>query len=379
MSAANRNHVAGARADQRSCQTRSDVRFRAPLPADLAPGDDEPAPFLCNHRDRDCRFGERRHFGIFEGPCDDLPRDPLSGVSSRQRLEHQDHWSPRRSEKRAVGRCDRRGRSVDLSPPRLRPWRRPVDAVRHPDHDRHPTTALRRHHLRLRERERPRSLPLRRKHRDRGRQEHDRRSPHVDARSEDLHLVQALRCVLPVRRQIDRRISRDLAPSVEPPAASRMDVGGRGGAPDTSGLVTYTEVRSGHIDHAIRFTAPETDDRYIWPARHEASDVNNPDLPPMGARFRLKASFDLPPSLCSRMCQTIVTAMKEYGLILADNGSSWYFQGASDPRWTYAFVDQLKQIPASAFVAVDESSLMCSPDSGRARQAGLPNGGCKTR
>ncbi len=151
------------------------------------------------------------------------------------------------------------------------------------------------------------------------------------------------------------------------------------GLPILPGLVTYAEVRSGHIDHAIRFTAPETDDRYIWPARHEASDVNNPDLPPMGARFRLKASFDLPPSLCSRMCQTIVTAMKEYGLILADNGSSWYFQGASDPRWTYAFVDQLKQIPASAFVAVDESSLMCSPDSGRARQAGLPNGGCKTR
>ncbi|MGB9113140.1 MAG: hypothetical protein WCF24_10490 [Acidimicrobiales bacterium] len=148
------------------------------------------------------------------------------------------------------------------------------------------------------------------------------------------------------------------------------------GLPILPGLVTYAEVRSGHIDHAIRFTAPATDDRYIWPARHEASEVDNSDLPPMGARFRLRASFDLPPSLCSRMCQTVVTAMKQYGLILADNGSSWYFQGASDPRWTYAFVDQLKQIPASAFVAVDESSLMCSPDSGQARQAGLPNGGC---
>lgn len=148
------------------------------------------------------------------------------------------------------------------------------------------------------------------------------------------------------------------------------------GLPILPGLVTYAEVKSGHIDHAIRFTAPETDDRYIWPARHEASNLNDPDLPPMGARFRLDASFHLPASLCSRMCQTVVRAMKQYGLILADNGSSWYFQGASDPRWSYAFVDQLKQIPASAFVAVNESSLMCSPNSGQARQKGLPNGGC---
>jgi hypothetical protein len=148
------------------------------------------------------------------------------------------------------------------------------------------------------------------------------------------------------------------------------------GLPILPGLVTYAEVRSGHIDHAIRFTAPMTDDRFIWPARHEASSLNNPNLPPMGARFRLNASFNLPLSLCSRMCQTVVTAMKQYGLILADNGSSWYFQGASDPRWTHAFVDQLKQVPASAFMAVNESSLMCSPNSGQVRRPHLPNGGC---
>lgn len=148
------------------------------------------------------------------------------------------------------------------------------------------------------------------------------------------------------------------------------------GLPILPGLVTYAEVKSGHIDHAIRFTAPVTDDRFIWPARHEASNENNLNLPPMGARFRLDASFNLPLSECSRMCQVVVKAMKKYGLILADNGSSWYFQGASDPRWTYSFVDQLKRIPASAFVAVDESSLMCSPNSGQARQRGIPNGGC---
>ena len=148
------------------------------------------------------------------------------------------------------------------------------------------------------------------------------------------------------------------------------------GLPILPGLVNYDEVISGHIDHAIRFTAPITDDQYIWPARHEASNQSNPNLPPMGARFRLKMSFHLPLSLCARACQTVVTALKNYGLILADNGSSWYFQGTADPRWTYSFVDQLKQIPASSFVAVDESSLMCSPNSGQAREASLPNSGC---
>ncbi len=148
------------------------------------------------------------------------------------------------------------------------------------------------------------------------------------------------------------------------------------GLPILPGLVNYDEVMSGHLDHAIRFTAPVTDDTFIWPARHEASSENNPNLPPMGARFRLKGSFHLPLSRCARPCQTVLTAMKNYGLILADNGSSWYFQGTADPRWTYSFVDQLKQIPASAFVAVNESSLMCAPNSGQARQPGLPNGGC---
>jgi len=150
------------------------------------------------------------------------------------------------------------------------------------------------------------------------------------------------------------------------------------GLPILPGLVTYAEVMSGHIDHAVRFTAPVTDDQFIWPARHEASDRNSVDLPPMGARFRLRASFHLPISECASPCQTVITAMQQYGLILADNGSSWYFQGASDPRWTYTFVDQLKQIPASAFVAVDESGLMCSANSGQARQPGLANGGCPT-
>jgi hypothetical protein len=142
------------------------------------------------------------------------------------------------------------------------------------------------------------------------------------------------------------------------------------GLPILPGLVNYNEVESGHIDHAIRFTADTTDTSYIWPARHEAGSVINPDYPPMGARFRLSASFHLPASQCARPCQVVIQAMKTYGLILADNGSDWYFQGTTDPRWTYTMVDQLKQIPASAFQAVDESCLIVSRGSGQARQPG---------
>lgn len=151
------------------------------------------------------------------------------------------------------------------------------------------------------------------------------------------------------------------------------------GLPILPGLVNYDEVFVEHrIDHAIRFTASLTDTAYLWPARHEAGAADDPDYPPMGARFRLKSSFHLPASECSRACQVVVTAMKQYGLILADNGSNWFFQGTADPRWTYSFVDQLKQIPASAFQAVDESSLICSSGSGQARQPGEANGGCSS-
>jgi len=141
------------------------------------------------------------------------------------------------------------------------------------------------------------------------------------------------------------------------------------GLPILPGLVNYDEVMSGHIDHAIRMTAQLTDAKYIWPARHEAGAATNPNYPPMGARFRLSASFRLPPSKCARPCQVVIQAMKTYGLILADNGSNWFFQGTTDRRWTYTMVDQLKQIPASAFQAVNESCLMLNPNSGQALQA----------
>ena len=143
------------------------------------------------------------------------------------------------------------------------------------------------------------------------------------------------------------------------------------GLPILPGLVNYDEVASGSMDHAIRFTAQCTEESYVWPARHEAGQAND-QCPPMGARFRLNADFTLPGSQCSAFCQTVLTTMKTYGLILADNGSNWYFQGTADTRWTYAEVDQLKAIPASQFVAVDESCLIVSPNSGQALQPGTP-------
>ncbi|HEX3615753.1 MAG TPA: hypothetical protein VHU61_04395 [Solirubrobacteraceae bacterium] len=142
------------------------------------------------------------------------------------------------------------------------------------------------------------------------------------------------------------------------------------GLPILPGLVNYDEVRSGHIDHAIRFTAETTSTHFVWPARHEAGSSGNTAYPPMGARFRLRASFHLPAAQCARACQVVIEAMKTYGLILADNGSNWYFQGATDRRWSYTMVDQLKAIPAREFQAVDESCLMISANSGQARQPG---------
>jgi hypothetical protein len=136
------------------------------------------------------------------------------------------------------------------------------------------------------------------------------------------------------------------------------------GLPIMPGLLRYDEVQSGQITHAIRMTAQTTDTSFLWPARHEAGARSDPNLPPMGARFRLKAGFNI--SGYSAPAQVVLRAMQHYGLILADNGSNWYFGGTADNAWPISLVDELKAIPASAFQAVDESSLMISPDSGQA-------------
>jgi hypothetical protein len=135
------------------------------------------------------------------------------------------------------------------------------------------------------------------------------------------------------------------------------------GLPILPGLVRWDEVKAGSITHAIRFTVSCTTDAYVWPARHEAG-VNDPACPPMGARFRLKATFAL--DGFSPRARTILRAMQRYGLMLADNGSNWYFQGTRDAHWGNHLLDQLKTVPASAFEAVDVSACMVDPDSGRA-------------
>lgn len=138
------------------------------------------------------------------------------------------------------------------------------------------------------------------------------------------------------------------------------------GLPILPGLLRQDEVAAGFVGHAIRMTVQTTDKSFIWPARHEAGSVNDPDYPPMGARFRLKASVDI--SRFSRDTQVVLTAMKHYGLIVADNGSNWFFQGAAQPGWDNTMLDELKSIPVSDFEAVDTSSLMINPNSGAARQ-----------
>ena len=144
------------------------------------------------------------------------------------------------------------------------------------------------------------------------------------------------------------------------------------GLPILPGLLNYSQVRAGKpITHAIRFTAQRTQRAFLWPARHQAGSGSNPARPPMGARFRLKASFNVAGFCASSApycadAKAVLTEMQHYGLILADNGSNWFFQGSAFPQWPAALVSLLKQIPARAFQAVDESCLMVSPNSGRA-------------
>jgi hypothetical protein len=123
------------------------------------------------------------------------------------------------------------------------------------------------------------------------------------------------------------------------------------GLPIFPGLVRYDEVSSGQIDHALRFTVSQTQRAFIHPATHFASSSTDPTLPPMGLRLRLKASFDL--SGYHGEALVVLTALKRYGMIVADNGSNWYISGAADPRWNDDDLDQLKTVPGSAFEVVD--------------------------
>ncbi|MCU0600381.1 MAG: fibronectin type III domain-containing protein, partial [Desulfobacterales bacterium] len=142
------------------------------------------------------------------------------------------------------------------------------------------------------------------------------------------------------------------------------------GLPIFPGLVRYDEVASGEIKHAIRFTAPKTRRAYVWPARHYASSLTDLKYPPMGQRFRLKESFDI--SGFAPQVQVILTALKKYGMILSDNGSSWFISGAPDERWNNDILRQLKQVAGSNFEAVNVSSLMVDANSGQVNISSIP-------
>jgi hypothetical protein len=127
------------------------------------------------------------------------------------------------------------------------------------------------------------------------------------------------------------------------------------GLPILPGLARYDEVQAGAILHALRFTAPRTRTGYIYPARHQAGESSSSALPPMGLRVRLRASVDI--SRFPRQARVILTALKRYGMILADNGSPWYVTGAPHASWDDDALHTLGDIQGSDFEVVDTSDL----------------------
>jgi hypothetical protein len=128
------------------------------------------------------------------------------------------------------------------------------------------------------------------------------------------------------------------------------------GLPIFPGLVRYDEVEAGEIEHALRFTVNSTRRAYTYPARHWASSSNDPSLPPMGMRVRLKADVDI--STYPEAAQVVLRALKTYGMILADNGGNWFVSGAPDPRWDDDAMNSLKQLTGRDFEVVAMGELV---------------------
>ncbi len=142
------------------------------------------------------------------------------------------------------------------------------------------------------------------------------------------------------------------------------------GLPIFPGLARYDEVASGAIKHALRFTIPRSQRAHLWPARHDASSSTDPARPPMGLRLRLKGSVNIaayPPQ-----SRVVLQALRDYGMIVADNGSAMYVSGAPDERWDNDDLHSLGGINTAMFEAVDSSGVMVNPDSAQTRPAGSP-------
>jgi hypothetical protein len=127
------------------------------------------------------------------------------------------------------------------------------------------------------------------------------------------------------------------------------------GLPIFPGLARWDEVSRGVIDHALRFTAPQTRRAYVYPARHYASSSNDPSLPPMGLRVRLKASVKV--ASFPRQARVVLRALQRYGMILADNGSPWYVSGAPNRHWSNDDLHSLGRLTGADFEVVETSSL----------------------
>jgi hypothetical protein len=127
------------------------------------------------------------------------------------------------------------------------------------------------------------------------------------------------------------------------------------GLPIFPGLARWDEVARGVIDHALRLTAPRTRRAYVYPARHYASSSNDPSLPPMGLRVRLKASVNV--ASFPRQARIVLRALQRYGMILADNGSPWYVSGAPNRHWSNDDLHSLGRLTGADFEVVDTSPL----------------------
>jgi hypothetical protein len=128
------------------------------------------------------------------------------------------------------------------------------------------------------------------------------------------------------------------------------------GLPIFPGLVRYDEIQAGKINHALRFTVEQTQRAFIHPATHWASSSTDPDDPPMGLRLRLKADYDI--SGYTGAARIVLEALKKYGMIVADNGTSWFITGATDSRWDDDDLNQLKEVPGDAFEVVESGPIV---------------------
>ena len=127
------------------------------------------------------------------------------------------------------------------------------------------------------------------------------------------------------------------------------------GLPILPGLVRYDEVTAGAINHALRFTVVQSQKAYVHPATHYASNNTNANVPPMGLRVRLKASYNI--ASFTGGARVVLNALKKYGMIVADNGSNWYISGSTDTRWNDTDLNQLKTVPGGAFEVVQLGTL----------------------